>query len=73
MRRAARPCSWASPVSDTMLSMRALGTVYGARTVRGSWYGSFATPAGRAGLLALHAAGKLELEPLSAPPWASTT
>jgi S-(hydroxymethyl)glutathione dehydrogenase/alcohol dehydrogenase len=52
------------PGRDTMLSMRALGTVYGARTVRGSWYGSSRPQQDVPELLALHAAGKLELEPL---------
>jgi S-(hydroxymethyl)glutathione dehydrogenase/alcohol dehydrogenase len=52
------------PDRDATVPMRALGLVYGGRTVRGCWYGSSLPSVDVPRLLDLHASGQLELRDL---------
>lgn len=52
------------PDRKALLTTKALGLVYGAKTVRGSWYGS-SNPAEDVGrIVELHAEGRIALKPL---------
>ena len=52
------------PDRDATLPMRALGAVYGARTIRGCWYGSSLPQIDVPHILALHDRGEIELRAL---------
>lgn len=52
------------PDRDATLPMRALGTVYGARTIRGCWYGSSLPQVDVPRILDLHDRGEIELRAL---------
>jgi S-(hydroxymethyl)glutathione dehydrogenase / alcohol dehydrogenase len=52
------------PDRDATIPMRALGLVYGARTIRGCWYGSSLPHVDVPRLLDLHSHGQLELRSL---------
>jgi len=52
------------PDRDATLPMRALGAVYGARTIRGCWYGSSLPQIDVPHILELHGRGEIELRAL---------
>lgn len=52
------------PDRDATLPMRAMATVYGARTIRGCWYGSSLPQVDVPRILALHDRGEIELRAL---------